>query len=136
MKAHLVGSGIASLAAAVYLLRDTGIEPRDITVYESEPRLDGAMTAYSVWENHSGRLRRAYVLPATRILEREYRCSYELFSHFASVSDPNQNLDEDVHEFNWRFPYEDTTRFSTSTTGRSHRDTSGSDSATAPSYFG
>jgi oleate hydratase len=49
-------------------------------------------------------------LPATRILEREYRCSYELFSHFASVSDANQNLDEDVHDFNWRYPYQDATR--------------------------
>ena len=37
MKAYLVGSGIASLAAAVYLLRGAGMKPSDVTVYESEP---------------------------------------------------------------------------------------------------
>ncbi len=107
-KAHIVGSGIGSLAAAVYLIQDTGIEASDITIYDADLECGGAMAATSVLENHSGR--RAYVLPATRIMEREYRCSYELFSHFPSVSDPNQTLDEDVHEFNWRYPYHDTTR--------------------------
>ena len=111
-RAHIVGSGIASLAAAVYLLRDTEIEADCIVLYESDPELGfgGAMAANWAPETHSGKERRAYVLPATRIMEREYRCAYELFSHFASVSDPNQTLDEDVHDFNRRYPYQDTTR--------------------------
>ena len=54
--------------------------------------------------------RNAYVVPASRILEREYRTAFELFSHFASVSDPSESLDDDVHEFNARTPYEDTSR--------------------------
>jgi oleate hydratase len=109
-KAHIVGSGVGSLGAAVYLIQDTEIEPSDITIYEAGLDPGGAMAASWVWENRLGRQRRAYVLPATRIMEREYRCSYELFSHFPSVSDANQTLDEDVHEFNWRYPYHDTTR--------------------------
>ncbi len=110
MKAYIVGSGIASLATAVYLLQDTDIEPDDITIYEAESKLGGAMIADGKEEGHAGQPRRAYILPATRIMEREYRCAYELFSHFSSVSDPNQSLDEDVHDFNRRYPYQDGAR--------------------------
>ncbi len=110
MKAHLIGSGIASLATAVYLIQNTDIAPDDITIYETQPTPGGAMTASWTEEDHTGAKRRAYILPATRIMEREYRCAYELFSRFASVSDPNQSLDEDIHDFNWHYPYQDTTR--------------------------
>ena len=50
------------------------------------------------------------MVPATRILEREYRCAFELFSNFPSISNPLQTLEEDVREFNALYPYEDTTR--------------------------
>ncbi len=105
MKAHLVGSGIASLAAASYLIRDAKVPAGNITVYEGEAA-GGAMASYG----GSGTYYGGYVLPAARILEREYRCTLELFSHFASVSNPLQTLEEDVREFNRVYPYEDATR--------------------------
>lgn len=111
MTARIVGSGIASLAAAYYLIEDAKVEPSDITIYE-EDVLGGAMECHTVPVLSGGpnQPKFAYVLPATRILEREYRCAFELFSHFASISNPNQTLEEDVREFNRLYPYEDATR--------------------------
>ncbi len=65
MKAHLVGSGIASLAAASYLIRDAKVPAGNITVYEGEAA-GGAMALYG----GSGTYYGGYVLPAARILER------------------------------------------------------------------
>jgi myosin-crossreactive antigen len=45
-KIHLVGSGIASLAAAAYLIRDGGIRGEDIVVYEEASQLGGALDAH------------------------------------------------------------------------------------------
>ena len=110
-KAHLVGSGVASLAAAFYLVKDAGLSPQKITVYEAEPGLGGAMvkgidTGPGVPKPPGF----GYVLPATRILDREYRCTYDLFSHFPSLTDRQQSLREDVLEFNRIYPYEDGAR--------------------------
>jgi len=45
-RVHLVGSGIASLAAAAYLIRDGGIRGADIVVYEEARQLGGALDAH------------------------------------------------------------------------------------------
>lgn len=40
-KVYLVGSGMGSLAAAAYLIRDGGIRGEDIVVYEEASQLGG-----------------------------------------------------------------------------------------------
>jgi len=103
MTVHLVGSGIASLAAAVFLIRDAGIAPGDIEIYEQSDNLDGAM-------EFSGNAAQGYCLPATRVLEREYRCGLDLMARFPSVSDAQETIEEDTLEFNASFPYRDKAR--------------------------
>ena len=44
-KAHLVGSGIANLAAAAYLIKDGGFSGANITIYEEETLPGGALDA-------------------------------------------------------------------------------------------
>lgn len=51
-KVYLVGSGMGSLAAAAYLIRDGGIRGEDIVVYEEASQLGGRLT-------HTEVLRRA-----------------------------------------------------------------------------
>ena len=44
--AHIIGSGIAGLAAAVYLVQDAKMPGKNITIYESAPqsgRLSGSL---------------------------------------------------------------------------------------------
>ncbi len=42
-KIYLVGSGIASLAAAAFLIRDADIPGRNITIFEQLDRLGGSL---------------------------------------------------------------------------------------------
>lgn len=43
MKAHLVGSGLASLTAATYMIKDGGFLANNITIYEAAGSIGGAM---------------------------------------------------------------------------------------------
>ena len=104
MTIHVTGSGIASLAAAVFMIRDAGVAPGDIRIYEESNDVGGAMAIHGDPIN-------GYVLPATRVLEREYGCTLDLFSHFPSLADPQETIEEaDALEFNREFPYRDKAR--------------------------
>lgn len=45
-RAHIIGSGIAGLAAAVYLVQDAGMPGKNITIYESRPNLGSCLEAF------------------------------------------------------------------------------------------
>lgn len=101
MRAYLVGSGIASLAAAAYLIRDGGLLPGNITVFEAEDSLGGAMRM-------SGDAGAGYVLPTGRIFEEAgFRCTREFFSLVPSASDPEISIWDEIVLFNRRYGYYD-----------------------------
>ncbi|MCB1380388.1 MAG: oleate hydratase [Alphaproteobacteria bacterium] len=102
-KAHIVGSGIASLAAATYLIKDGGLLANNITVYEAATCLGGAMAI-------SGNPQQGYVLPTGRVFEGQYRCAFELFSLVPSASDPHRSIKDEILEFNERHGYDDRVR--------------------------
>ncbi len=43
---HIIGSGIAGLAAAVYLVQDAKMPGKNITIYEARPNLGGCLEAF------------------------------------------------------------------------------------------
>ncbi len=102
MKAHLVGGGLASLAAAASLIRDGGLLGSNITVYEAQEGLGGGM-------GMSGGPESGYVLPTGRVFESEYRCALELFSQVPSASDPHRSIRDEIVEFSERYGYFDVT---------------------------
>lgn len=102
MKAHLVGGGLASLAAAASLIRDGGLLGSNITVYEAWHALGGGM-------GMAGGPEGGYVLPTGRVFEAEYRCALELFGQVPSASDPQKSVRDEIVEFSDRYGYYDTT---------------------------
>ena len=115
MTVHIVGSGIAGLASAVYLIQDAKVPGSDITIYETQKDVGGAMAAGS--ESPYGTPESGYVRPAARIMDREYRCTRELLGRFHPTRDPTQpicnptaSIEEEIVEFNKTRPYHDTTR--------------------------
>jgi oleate hydratase len=111
---YIVGSGIASLAAAVYLIRYKIVPRGRVTIFESEKDYGGAMGASMVdvpsSPDYPRRPKSAYVLPATRLLEEHYSCSLDLLKCFPCVSDTSKTIAQDIIDFNRDCPYDDKAR--------------------------
>jgi oleate hydratase len=103
MKAHLVGGGLASLAAAVYLIKDGNILGSNITIHDRGSGLGGCLAS-------SGNAETGYVIPVGRVFEKEYRCTAELLSFIPSVSDASRSVWHEIEEFHDRHGWYDKTR--------------------------
>lgn len=92
MKAHLIGGGIASLAAAVSLIKDGGLPGSNITIYEAGETFGGALDA-------EGDAVGGYFMRGGRMFEEKYLCLYELLSFIPSASDPGKSISDDIADF-------------------------------------
>lgn len=93
MRAHLIGGGLASMTAAVYLIKDAHVLPGNITIYEASDQFGGCLATFGSPES-------GFVLPAGRIMDKEYRCAFELFDQIPSISNPARSIKEEILEFN------------------------------------
>jgi oleate hydratase len=85
--------------------------PGDVNIYEAERDVGGAMVISTVRvQSGPKRPKRAYVMPAARVLEREYRCFFEFFSNFECEDGTGRTISEQISEFNIQNPYRDTSR--------------------------
>lgn len=69
---YLVGGGIASLAAAAFLIRDGDVRGHNITILEESAKIGGSLDA-------AGSAEDGYVMRGGRMLESKYLCTYDLF---------------------------------------------------------
>jgi oleate hydratase len=93
----MVGGGIASMAAAVFLIRDVGVPGENIHILETLDvpggSLDGA-------ESPTGA---GYVTRGGRMLEDEaYRCLWDLLESIPDRDDPGKSARQGIVEFNRR----------------------------------
>lgn len=91
-RAHLVGGGIASLAAATLLIRDGGLSGHTITVYEELDRVGGSLDGSG--DPHTG-----YMVRGGRMMESKYLCTYDLFSSIPTL-DGKQTVTQEIFEWN------------------------------------
>lgn len=96
-KAYLVGGGIGSLAAAVYMLRDGGMQGRNIHILEVGHVNGGAMDG-------SGNPAEGYMIRGGRMLnEPAYECLQDLMHEIPSMEFPDISLYQEYMEFNEEF---------------------------------
>jgi oleate hydratase len=93
INAYLVGGGIASLAAAVYLIHDAKVPANQIHILESGPLPGGSMDG-------AGNAETGYTLRGGRMLNFSYFCTYDLLSKVPSLSDPSKTVKQEIDEFN------------------------------------
>ncbi|MDE2092777.1 MAG: oleate hydratase [Burkholderiales bacterium] len=97
-KAYLVGAGIASLSAAVLLIRDGGLRGPNIHILEELEVAGGALDG-------SGDPVRGYVTRGGRMwTEEAYVCLWDVLDSVPSLADPARSIKDDVWAFNaaWR----------------------------------
>ncbi len=95
-RAYLVGSGIASLASAVYLIKDAGLLGGNIHILEQDDIPGGALDGAGDAEN-------GFIIRGGRMHEEHYVCYWDLLSNIPSNDDPNVSVKDESFEFNARY---------------------------------
>ncbi len=102
-KAYLVGSGIASLSAAVFLIRDGGFAGPDITILEEQDREGGSLDA-------AGSPKSGYTMRGGRMFEIHFDCTYDLLRSIPSLENPTVSVTDDTFSFHKDFAWNDHAR--------------------------
>lgn len=102
-KAYLIGSGIASLAAAAYLVKEGGVPGQNITIFEQEENYGGSLDA-------RGNPQGGYSMRGGRMFEEKFNCTYDLLSFIPAISDPKKSAKDELMEFHQEFFWNDRAR--------------------------
>ena len=95
-KAFLVGGGIASLAAAAFMVRDGGVPGPDITILEGLGTVGGSLDG-------AGSPEHGYVLRGGRMLEAKYLCTFGLFAGIPTLDaalNGGQSVTQEIEAWN------------------------------------
>jgi oleate hydratase len=88
--AHLVGGGVASLAAAAFLIRDGQMDGRRITIYEATNIAGGCLDG--IYDPQRG-----YLFRGEREMEDHYECMWDLYRSIPSLDVEDASvLDDDA----------------------------------------
>jgi oleate hydratase len=102
-KFYLVGGGIASLAAAAFLVRDGDVPGGDIVVFESLSRLGGSLDG-------AGTPEAGYVARGGRMLEEKYLCTFALFDSIPTLGG-ERTVTQEIVDWNKTMPTSSKARF-------------------------
>ncbi|MFJ2238080.1 oleate hydratase [Streptomyces sp. NPDC087859] len=102
-QAYLVGSGIAALAAAAFLIREGGFDGADIHLFEEQREIGGSLDA-------SGTADAGYTMRGGRMFEAEFRCTYDLLSAIPTLDDPSVSVTQEILDGHEDFAWDDIAR--------------------------
>jgi len=89
---YLVGAGIASLAAAAFLIRDGDVPGHNITILEESALIGGSLDG-------SGNPKDGYVMRGGRMFESKYLCTWDLFRSIPTF-DESKTVTQEIFEWN------------------------------------
>ena len=93
-KAFLIGSGIGSLAAAAFMIRDGRLPGERITIFEAGALVGGSLDG-------AGDPDKGYSLRGGRMLTTDnYECTWDLFKTIPSLGDPGITVFQETLAFN------------------------------------
>ena len=89
--AYLIGSGLAALTAACYLVRDGQMKGERIHIFEKDPIPGGACDGYKYQDI-------GYVMRGGREMDNHFECMWDLFRSIPSIEDENHTV---LDEYYW-----------------------------------
>ena len=95
--AYLVGGGIASLAAAAFLIRDGQMDGSRITIYEASNIVGGALDG--IKDPQEG-----YLFRGEREMEDHYECLWDLMRSIPSLDVEDASVLDDFYQINKDHP--------------------------------
>lgn len=93
---YLVGSGVASLASAVFLIEEAGVSGKNIHILEQDSSTGGCLDG-ALYEGEG------YLIRGGRMHEKHFGCYWDLLSRIPSRTDPAKSVTEESFEFNKKF---------------------------------
>jgi len=92
--AYMVGAGLASLSAAVFLIRDGHVPGKNIHIYEELNITGGSMDG-------NGNPEEGYVIRGGRMFDEEaYACTFGVMESIPSLTDPKVSILDEFNAFN------------------------------------
>jgi len=91
-KVYLVGGGIASMAAAAFMIRDGDVIGHNITIIDEGDRLGGSLDG-------AGSAEDGYVLRGGRMFESKYLCTFGLFASIPTL-DGSRTVTQEIIDWN------------------------------------
>lgn len=96
-KAHLIGGGIGSMAAAAFMIRDGGLAGENIYIYEGLPLMGGSLDG-------AGDAVNGYSLRGGRMLTTDnYECTWDLFKSIPSLQNHGETVYSETTAFNAQY---------------------------------
>ena len=95
--AYIVGSGLASLSAAVYLVRDAQMPGSQIHILEKDPLAGGACDGL-LYD------RVGYVMRGGREMDNHFEVMWDVFKDIPDVDDPSHSVLDEYYWLNKRDP--------------------------------
>ena len=95
--AYLIGGGIASLAAAAFMIRDGGMNGKNIHVLEKWNLPGGSLDG-------AGNAEDGYVCRGGREMEDAFECTWDLLSTIKSLENPDMSVLEEFRMLNMKDP--------------------------------
>jgi len=95
-KVYLVGSGIAALASAVYLEKDTTVLGENIYILEKDQVSGGACDGSGDEDN-------GFLVRGGRMHEAHYECYWDLLSNIPSLEDENISVKDESFAFSEKY---------------------------------
>jgi oleate hydratase len=91
-RVYLVGGGIASMAAAAFLIRDAGLSGHNLFILEESDKVGGSLDA-------NGDAQSGYVMRGGRMIESKYLCTFDLFSSIPTL-DNSRTVTQEIFAWN------------------------------------
>ena len=101
--AYVIGSGIAGLASAVYLICDGGLRGEQICIFEEGENYGGSLDA-------AGNVDAGYTMRGERMFGKYFDCVYDLLSEIPSYDNPDISARDDIFNFTREASWRATTR--------------------------
>lgn len=99
-QAYLIGGGLASMAAAAYLIQDGHMDGKNIHIYEGMKILGGS-------NDGAGSIKDGFICRGGRMLNEEtYENFWELFDRIPSIDHPGQSVTKEILDFDHLHPTE------------------------------
>lgn len=95
--AYIVGSGLAGLAAACFLIRDAQMPGENITVFESLPVAGGSCDGL-----HDPQ--KGYIMRGGREMDNHFECMWDLFRSIPSIVNPGETIFSEYYKLNKEDP--------------------------------